>query len=176
MNRKQCTDCKQFLSVHDFFPNKARKDGLQNVCKPCQRIRRTEYNHRHPEEYRAYSHRYKLEHKKELADAQRARNRELRKEMISVYGGKCACPKCPETNPSFLTLDHVNGDGAKHRGKHINKKGVTRYSKSPNAIYMELKRAGWPKNGYQLLCWNCNCASRFNGMCPHLSTTGLDAG
>lgn len=82
------------------------------------------------------------------------RNRE---EMLEAYGGKCACPKCPETNPAFLTLEHINGDGAAHR------KAVGR-----GHTIADLRRRGWPKDGYTLLCWNCNCATRGGKTCPHM--------
>lgn len=83
----------------------------------------------------------------------RARNRT---EIIAAYGGKCACPRCPEFNPAFLTLEHVGGTGAKHRkqvGSHA---------------YADLRRRGYPKEGFTLLCWNCNAMIRFGGPCPHM--------
>ena len=30
-----------------------------------------------------------------------------------------------------------------------------------------LKKLGYPKDGYQLLCHNCNCAKGWYGACPH---------
>ena len=30
-----------------------------------------------------------------------------------------------------------------------------------------LRRRGWPKDGYTLLCWNCNAMTRFGRTCPH---------
>jgi len=92
-----------------------------------------------------------------LARESGRRNRErLRSELIEAYGGKCACEKCPETNQAFLTLEHVGGGGREHRkqvGSHA---------------YADLRRRGYPKDGYTLLCWNCNAASRFTGVCPHM--------
>lgn len=85
----------------------------------------------------------------------RARKRN-RDEMVAAYGGKCTCPKCPETNPAFLTLEHVNGTGKEHRaqvGSHT---------------YADLRRRGWPKEGYTLLCWNCNGMTRGGRTCPHM--------
>ena len=80
----------------------------------------------------------------------------IRDEMIKVYGGKCEC--CGENEPQFLTIDHINNDGAEHRkkiGSGIN-------------LYRNLKNQGWPKEGLRLLCFNCNCGrSRNGGTCPH---------
>jgi len=75
--------------------------------------------------------------------------------MVAAYGGHCACPRCPETNPAFLTLEHLNGTGKAHRAK------VGRHA------YADLRRRGWPKEGYTLLCWNCNAMTRFGRTCPH---------
>lgn len=79
--------------------------------------------------------------------------------MVEAYGGRCVCVNCPETNPAFLTLDHVNGDGKAHR------------KKVGSHTYRDLKRQGWPKDGYRLLCWNCNAMIRFGDPCPHEETT-----
>lgn len=78
----------------------------------------------------------------------------IRQRVKEHYGGKCAC--CGESNPLFLTVDHVNNDGAAHR-KAI---GTGR-------IYRWLLKNQFPE-GYQLLCWNCNLGKFYNhGVCPH---------
>lgn len=85
----------------------------------------------------------------------------LRSEMLAAYGGKCAC--CGETTPEFLTLDHVRNDGKQHR--RVTGLGEnTAYS-----VYRWLKEAGWPTDGYQLLCMNCNWgrAQHPTRVCPH---------
>lgn len=83
----------------------------------------------------------------------------LRKEFIAAYGSKCAC--CDETISEFLTLDHVNGGGNKHR-RLI----------GTNNLYTTLKKVGWPQDEYRLLCMNCNWAGRGGKICPHKSTNG----
>lgn len=83
----------------------------------------------------------------------RKRNRD---ELVAAYGGKCSCPACPEGNPAFLTLEHVNRDGGEHRkrvGSHV---------------YADLRRRGFPQEGYTLLCWNCNAMTRYGKTCPHM--------
>ena len=83
----------------------------------------------------------------------------LRTELLAAYGGKCACPRCPETSAAFLTLEHVGGGGREHR------KAVGSHA------YADLRRRGFPQEGYTLLCWNCNAGSRFTGVCPHMIET-----
>lgn len=80
----------------------------------------------------------------------------LRKQVIDAYGGKCAC--CGESNPAFLSVDHINNDGAEHR-------------RSVRHLYTWLRQNDFPKDGFQLLCFNCNCAKGIYGICPHQATS-----
>jgi hypothetical protein len=69
------------------------------------------------------------------------------------YGGYvCAC--CGETTAEFLSLDHINNDGAEHRRKHRH-------------TYRWIVKNDFPPI-FQVLCYNCNIG-RFNngGVCPH---------
>jgi hypothetical protein len=34
--------------------------------------------------------------------------------------------------------------------------------------YADLRRRGWPQDGYTLLCWNCNAMTRGGKTCPHM--------
>lgn len=114
----------------------------RGLCSACHSKRRYELN---PEQARRLS--------RESQARSRKRNRD---ELIAAYGGKCACEKCPETNQAFLTLEHIGGGGRQHRkemGSHT---------------YADLRRRGFPQEGYTLLCWNCNAGSRFTGVCPHM--------
>lgn len=83
-----------------------------------------------------------------------ARRREIRKQVIEHYGSRCFC--CGETEIEFLTIDHVNGGGHKHKSQ----------------VGKGLRFLQWIiKNDYpsdlQILCWNCNCARGAYGYCPH---------
>lgn len=77
----------------------------------------------------------------------------LRKRVFEHYGAKCTC--CGESTFEFLSIDHTNNDGAKHR-KVIG-----------NSIYRWLIKHNFPKEGFQILCFNCNMAKEFFGICPH---------
>lgn len=80
-------------------------------------------------------------------------------ECFNAYGGPvCTC--CGETRLYFLTLDHVNGDGAQERDTAGKRRGG-------NAIYNHLRSLGFPEpERYQVLCFNCNCAKRQELVCP----------
>ena len=86
----------------------------------------------------------------------------LRKEVITMYGGKCAC--CGETEYKFLAIDHINNDGASHRKLISNNK--PRWKIGGAKICRWLKKHNYP-NGFQILCHNCNMAKGFYGKCPH---------
>ena len=81
-------------------------------------------------------------------------------EAFDAYGGRfCAC--CGEAEIKFLSLDHVNNDGNKHRTTE-GRRGVR---------YHQLRKLGWPNNPpLQVMCMNCNWGKRINGgVCPHQS-------
>lgn len=84
-------------------------------------------------------------------------------DMLNALGWQCTC--CGESHPLFLTLDHINNDGAKHR-KRFKEKYNTR---NTELLYREARREGWPKDKYQVLCINCNFAKGHFGECPHKS-------
>jgi len=87
--------------------------------------------------------------KREPAKYRRQLNKRHKLEYIAEYGEKCQI--CGEDNWEFLTVDHTNGGGTQHR-KELMKLGV----KVGAPFYTWLKRQGYPKDKYQLLCCNCN--------------------
>ena len=95
----------------------------------------------------------------------RERKQKLRHEVISHYSdGKCNCACCGEDEFYFLSLDHINGGGHKHR-RLLGKDGIN--------FYAWIKKIGYPE-GYQILCMNCNWGKRMNPngeICPHQDRT-----
>ena len=89
------------------------------------------------------------------ATQKRARDK-LRDQAFAAYGGYvCVC--CGETQPLFLSLDHVDGGGAGHR----------KLLGGGNVVFADLRRKGFP-SGFQVLCRNCNGGKYANGgVCPH---------
>ena len=72
---------------------------------------------------------------------------------MDMYGGACAC--CGEYRFAFLTIDHIEGGGRKHREQFT----------SNDALYRWLKQE--QREGFRVLCYNCNCARGNFGKCPH---------
>lgn len=95
-----------------------------------------------------------------LAHYQVELRKKRRAEILARYGEQCAC--CGETNSLFLTIDHINGGGRKQKREL----GLDAGSQ----FYSYLRRKGYP-DGYQILCWNCNCGKRITGsVCPHVNS------
>jgi hypothetical protein len=87
----------------------------------------------------------------------RIRRRKIKELVLNHYGNKCNCPGCDVKEPKFLTIDHIHGGGKKHRKK------IGRYG---GDFYEWLVINNFP-DGFQVLCFNCNCAKGFFGKCPH---------
>lgn len=80
----------------------------------------------------------------------------IKDEVFINYGGYiCAC--CGELERAFLSIDHINNDGAQHR-KNMS---------SGSNTYRWLRDNNFP-NGFQVLCMNCQWGKKnCNGVCPH---------
>lgn len=184
--RYQCLDCRrayekrlkrgeipkrQPADVGDTIPCSACEEPFikwspkSRKCRSCMAAYQRQMTRKHREKYKIY---YAERHKQRRQDdawisAARKRNRDrwatLRDAAIRVYGGyRCAC--CGETEPTFLTLDHVFNDGSAHR-KEIGGRGAQ--------IFKWLRDHGYPA-GFQVLCFNCNLGKSLNGgICPHES-------
>lgn len=115
--------------------------GCRTECKDCVKRKASEHRKQHKEQNNRTKLRYYYK---------------LRTEAIRHYSnGTMKCNCCGESHDEFLTIDHVNNDGAAHR-KTLNTRGIGAW----------LKKAGYP-SGFQVLCMNCNCAKQWYGMCPH---------
>ena len=106
------------------------------------------------EHKKEYDKQYYLKNKQKLLEMGRERTKKIKKKVFDAYGNKCVC--CGETTFEFLSIDHINKDGYKHR-KEL----------EGNSIYRWLIKNNFPKDRFQILCFNCNLARGFYGECPH---------
>lgn len=150
---KECSTCKHPLpaTTRFFGRSKSQRDGLSNQCKFC---RRADYLKHQPARL-AIQARYRRQKLQKCREAVRSWRADLRSELINGYGGKCEC--CGESEHTFLTIDHRLGGGNLH----------VRMLGGNYKLYLELKKQGWPKDLFRLLCWNCNFATRRGNSCPH---------
>lgn len=149
----QCRQCKcEYVKRHHQKTKDSRlcfhcraplEEGDKRLCEGCKTKARERY-HANGDEHRA---------------AGRRRKRQLKELVLEAYGGaRCVC--CGETAFEFLTMDHANNDGNEHRRELKEKHGYNM------DMYRWLKNNNFPR-GFQVLCWNCNCAKAHYGICPH---------
>lgn len=146
---KTCTKCNKPKRLTSFY---IRSNGKPHAwCKPCykQQVRDRRNG---PERANVL----RLNRR-----SQRKRNAQIRDEAFAAYGGyRCVC--CGETEPLFLSLDHIENDGGEFRKNEL---GVR--TAAGVHTYRWLKRNGWPP-AVQVLCMNCQHGKRMNkGTCPH---------
>lgn len=148
---KTCTKCGSEKELSGFYAKPSGRFGVASECKECTKQRsKSRVNGPKRQEVLAYGRKY--------GKAQHAR---IKDAVFAAYGGYiCAC--CGENEHKFLTLDHVNNDGASFRRKIAGNRQAAGYT-----TYRWLARNGFP-SGYQVLCMNCNHGKRMNGgICPH---------
>lgn len=148
--RHECRECVKVRVNHWTSQSKLRiKEMASSVPLKDEAARKAAsekaaaWNRANPERHAANSlaHYYRLQYA-----------------AIMAYGGYvCSC--CGETEPMFLSLDHVNNDGKQHRAK-LGTLGGAKF-------YKGLRDRGYPE-GFTVLCMNCNQGRHRNGgVCPH---------
>lgn len=166
---KYCGACRQTKPAEAFAKSARTKDGLQSHCRVCKAAQEKKWraekraenkptgNNRPDYSRQWWARVYADQQSIDRYNARRrAANGRLKRDVVTAYGGRCAC--CGETTPEFLTIDHIYNDGKKHR-KEVGGSGTK--------LYQWLRKHGYPKDRYRLLCFNCNCARSLFGLCPH---------
>lgn len=134
---RKCSKClRDNLTNDDFYKTSG------NRCKECMKSYTKNYKKQNLDKY------------KQWRGVSRDR---AKQDMLDAYGHECAC--CGESEIGFLSLDHIDTNGAKERRDSGRKGGYV--------FYAWLRLNGWP-DGYQVLCYNCNCARYYLGECPHV--------
>lgn len=150
---RECKVCKEVKPITDFYLHSSKKYYV-HTCKKCVIEKRRE--------------RMKGPEREDLLAHQRAWTKDYRArikdEVFAAYGGyKCAC--CGETEPLFLTLDHIDSNGGEFRRKEFGIRTAAGYP-----TYQWLRRNDFP-DGIQVLCMNCQHGKLMNnGICPHKGT------
>ena len=181
MEVKQCSKCKEIKLLSAFTKNPQQKSGYHPSCKDCRKAWYDKDGHgrelakqsywKDPQKARNATRQFLIDHPdkaKQYRDKHYAKCREkclaasantrqrYRDDAFSAYGGySCAC--CGETNPKFLTIDHISNATREER----------KHQKTGWLFYRWVKKQGYPL-GYQVLCYNCNLGrARNQGICPH---------
>jgi len=106
-----------------------------HICMMCHRPASTGANH-------CEKH---LQLMRDSIKRRKARDKAL---AFKHYGEQCAY--CKNSSLLFLTIDHINNDGAAHR------RNLRTGGQNGHDIYAWLRKRNYPE-GFQTLCYNCNC-------------------
>jgi len=134
---ERCDDCSNTVRINSKNEALARKE--QGLCVGCDN--------------KASAGQIRCE---ECKEKHKKSNKQYRIRVIEYYGNKCLC--CGESQYEFLTIDHINGGGTKHR-EEVGSAYIWKWIIDNN----------FPAD-YQVLCYNCNCGkegSLNKGVCPH---------
>lgn len=116
-----------------------------------------QYYAEHKEEIKARARQYYKVHREEQRARQNTKKAQIRDVVLHHYGARCVC--CGVTEQQFLTIDHIDNNGATHRR--------TLYGRNTgSSFYRWIIKNNFPDN-LQVLCYNCNVAKGLYGLCPH---------
>lgn len=143
-NIRKCNECSLILTLNNC--SQKRFDKHVYKCNACFNKRCKESRIKHDSKQRRENRNKK----------NKERDFKIKLDVIKNYGGSCVC--CGIIHPDFLTIDHINNNG------YIDRKENNR---SGDKMYKWLKKNNYPKDNYQLLCYNCNLSKAHVGYCPH---------
>ncbi len=175
-----CIHCGTLLTESNQRPSD-RKRNLE-ICITCKKQQAKSYRDGDAPRYKKYSLKSRakrtpkqIEHNRRIChEGNDRRRKRLKLEIVEAYGGQCAC--CGESEIGFLTIDHIYGDGSDDRPWGNPERGQKGSRASGVFLYFRIKREGFPKDRYRLLCYNCNCAMGHLGYCPHQKQLELFSG
>lgn len=105
-----------------------------------------------------------MKNPQKIKESQRLYRLKRRLKILQHYSAEipfCAC--CKEKEIKFLSIDHINGGGTKHRQQL--QTSVLKPA-GGSVMYGWIIKNNYPE-GFQILCHNCNQAKGFYGTCPH---------
>lgn len=146
--KKKTKECKKCTSerARIWYRKNSKKHSERNM----------EWAKNNPERIKAIQKKCRIKNAEKYNAKQKIKRDERKRIVFEHYGGKspkCSC--CGEKEIKFLSMDHINGGGSKHRKE-----------KNFSNIYYQLIKEGFPE-GFEILCYNCNLAKGFFGKCPH---------
>lgn len=150
-----CIRCGIEKSIDEFHKRGRGEQQRRTECKVCAAPRIAAYREINRDKIQEANRKYREKDREAFRRIQRDQKRGMREAILAAYGRMCVC--CGETEQRFLTIDHIHGGG----GKHYKRRGNY-------GVYRDVIVAGFPKDIYRLLCYNCNMGRSANGgICPH---------
>ena len=145
-----CRECGVILTDENWHASYKKRHSY--ICKKCKYEYDEKWRQDNRDGYNQLIKKWRQKNRDRVNQLQREEYHQLVNDVIDAYGGKCVC--CGETRKEFLSIDHKNGNGNKHRreiGSHD--------------IYHWLKKNNYPE-GFQFLCFNCNMGKYTYSVCP----------
>jgi hypothetical protein len=132
MMKKHCTLCREDLPIEEFNKKKGSKDGLQNVCRECNKKRSRQY--------------YAENRDKHLKVIYKNKKKYMDRAKVFVLGVKSSgCASCEETEICCLDLHHFDPKKKDFLISKVSQGGIT----SLDRIKKELAKC-------VVLCSNCH--------------------
>lgn len=150
-----CRVCNTALDEKNLYVTMDRtKYG--NICRECYNRRHAIFQKIHGKSYYLKYNEKRLEYLSkrrddfpELVRAQCTTSyHKTRIEVLKYYSPELSCVRCGFSDLAALSIDHINGNGNKHREEIHNAN-----------IYRWLKNNDYPE-GFQILCMNCQFIKR----------------
>lgn len=164
---RKCRSCGTAKPLDEFAPVYSKtsrgKNYRQHTCLVCHRVKAAAKERRlraqDPQRYRDALKRWRDRTLDERKAVKKARYEKHKEQVFAAYGGfRCSC--CGETEPTMLTIDHMQEDGADFRRRNRGQRWSYNF-------YQWIIRNGFPAD-LQVLCYNCNLSKHRNGgICAH---------
>lgn len=157
-----CVSCGVSKPLDDYYSRSDRDGSPHQPCKECHKARcKTRHDMLKTDKgylklRKASRAKYESANRSLINTRRNIKRFKTRQQLIEMYGESCAC--CGEAICEFLAIDHTNGGGKKHIASF----------KSFSAYQRWLLKE--KRQGFRVLCHNCNLARGFYGYCPHEAT------
>jgi hypothetical protein len=147
--------CRTHGVIESFGSSVLKNGKVHRYCFICRSARRAASGESTSERAVRYNKEWRQKNRVKFLSKRRAKGRERKAALISLYGGCCEC--CGEAGFEFLSMDHIGGGGSASR----------RSGTDTSSLYSRLLRNGFRDSNFRLLCMNCNFAVGLYGRCPH---------
>lgn len=153
--RKTITRRNKMLADTNYA-EKIRKDARE-------RARKRHNEKRSDPSYMLKKKKYSSEYERKDKENRKCKTLSTKVSFFSlISNGNVRCECCGIDDIDFLTLDHIQNDGAKEKKEISNGQGgqwlYAKIMKNKSKVSHER---------YRILCFNCNSARGAMGVCPH---------
>lgn len=141
-NIKLCRNCNCQLDDTNWMPSLKAKNSA--ICRKCSNEKGNIWRRANSEKVKANGRERYYADPKQCHERIKRSRKNTRIETLLAYGGVCV--NCGIADLDVLDIDHIFNDGASER-----KANLFAYN-----LFRKLKKEGYPKDRYQVLCKNCN--------------------